>query len=273
MNIKQEELYQYCYDGNLQEVQRMIEVEKAKLNSDEGYAIRVAAANGHLPLVRYLADSGANLNLHAFGNTALTQAAEDGHLEVVKFLLDRGADINAHDQKVLLSAANYGQPEIVDYLLIERDMEVTPSTRSKLEQNQHFVALSTLDKREQSRMSFEQATFALKVNPEDFNLASTCAEKFGLKALAHMSRESHGYNYLTLARLAIRHEQQQGNTTGNTSMVDKQLLESFRVDSNSTTFDLDTLRSRLVNALKFQEVGKQITSGMAPAKGKGRDMS
>jgi ankyrin repeat protein len=53
--------------------------------------LRVAALNGHLEIVKYLVEHGADI--HIWEDEALRVASFNGHLEVVKYLLLQGADI------------------------------------------------------------------------------------------------------------------------------------------------------------------------------------
>ena len=55
----------------------------------------VAAQNGHLEVVRVLADNGANLDLaKKDGFTPVCMAAYNGHHEIVRMLADKGANLN-----------------------------------------------------------------------------------------------------------------------------------------------------------------------------------
>jgi ankyrin repeat protein len=59
------------------------------------YRLRWSAYNGHLEVVQYLVDVGANI--HAGSDdyiSALNCSFENGHLEVVKYLVDVGANID-----------------------------------------------------------------------------------------------------------------------------------------------------------------------------------
>ena len=49
-------------------------------------AVRLAAGNGHLEIVKFLVSIGANYNW------AVRWAAKNGHLDVVKFLVEYGAN-------------------------------------------------------------------------------------------------------------------------------------------------------------------------------------
>lgn len=64
--------------------------------------LQVAAGEGHLPLVQYLIDRGADINFPASdegGLTALQGAAQGGHTDVVDYLIDTGADVRAAPAK------------------------------------------------------------------------------------------------------------------------------------------------------------------------------
>jgi len=64
-----------------------------------------------------LVEQGADL--HAQNDYALRLAAENGHLKVVKYLLEQGANLHADNEKALRLAALYGHLEVVKYLLEE----------------------------------------------------------------------------------------------------------------------------------------------------------
>jgi uncharacterized protein len=88
--------------------------------SPEGVIYR-AAGEGHLEVVRWLLDQGAQVNFVVKGQTrcyALSQAACEGHLDVVKLLVERGADVNAcwAEMTPLNFALDYGQEEVAAYL-------------------------------------------------------------------------------------------------------------------------------------------------------------
>lgn len=88
----------------------------------EGVAIQQAAQKGHLELVRWLLDHGAEINFEFKGQKRcwpLVGAATQGHFEVVKLLVERGADIHGcyNNVNAVTQAETYGQFEIRDYLL------------------------------------------------------------------------------------------------------------------------------------------------------------
>lgn len=61
-------------------------------------SVQSAAKEGHLILVQYLLDRGADVNLPAYhhgGRTALQAAVREGYSDVIELLLDAGADVAA----------------------------------------------------------------------------------------------------------------------------------------------------------------------------------
>ena len=57
--------------------------------------IILASKKGHLEIVIYLTEQGANIRMQ--NDKALRLASQNGHLEVVKFLHNNGADIRANN--------------------------------------------------------------------------------------------------------------------------------------------------------------------------------
>ncbi|TIA01739.1 hypothetical protein D6C82_03433 [Aureobasidium pullulans] len=84
-----------------------------------GTALRAASENGHLEVVHFLVDRGADIEL-IWSGTALRAASENGHLEVVQFLLDRGADVNSGYRTFPLHAALGRAHTEVCMLLLKR---------------------------------------------------------------------------------------------------------------------------------------------------------
>jgi ankyrin repeat protein len=115
--------------GKLDAVKHFVETEPSCTNafSPDGFPIiALAAVFGHLDVVRYLADCGADINASAnngSGYNSLTGAVASGHTEIVQWLLQRGANPNHRygaSYSPLLTAAANGHLEIVKLLLAHR---------------------------------------------------------------------------------------------------------------------------------------------------------
>lgn len=89
-------------------------------------AIAHAAREGHLDIVRLLADAGADLDA-AMAFVANNYDRPAALLEIATFLLDRGANIDARHEgnrdTALIEAAEHGWTDVVD-LLIERGADI-----------------------------------------------------------------------------------------------------------------------------------------------------
>ncbi|OQD86881.1 hypothetical protein PENSOL_c083G04806, partial [Penicillium solitum] len=80
--------------------------------------------SGHLEVVKFLYDHGADTDIHTAtnnGQTPLHTASDSGHLEVVKFLYDHGAGTDIHTatnngQTPLHAASDSGHLEVVKFL-------------------------------------------------------------------------------------------------------------------------------------------------------------
>ncbi|UXP33872.1 SMI1/KNR4 family protein [Reichenbachiella agarivorans] len=87
-----------------------------------GGGLFASSSNGHVNLVEYLLQKGANPNERDAtqnNDTALIQASMGGYLKVVKQLISKGADINAtddHGQTALNKSYWSDNQELIDYL-------------------------------------------------------------------------------------------------------------------------------------------------------------
>jgi hypothetical protein len=73
-----------------------------------------ASRNGHLSVVKYLVEHGANI--HALNDVALNDASTKGHLDIVKYLVEHGANIHASNDLALFNAGMNGHLDVVKYL-------------------------------------------------------------------------------------------------------------------------------------------------------------
>ena len=129
---REEEFRDACEEGLLDEVERILQGPQDPNdphlpfnyfgeNFDGDYMpLDLAAAEGHLEVVRLLLESGADKDYTSRGGiTALHSAAANGRLEVVRLLLDSGSDKEklAYGLTALHSAAMNGHSEVVRLLL------------------------------------------------------------------------------------------------------------------------------------------------------------
>ena len=86
----------------------------------------LAAANGNVPVVKFLLDTGGNADAEGGPEgTPLMGATQAGRLEVVRVLLNAGASIICQRGPAMLSAVQTAEhhPEVVRWLLVERFTE------------------------------------------------------------------------------------------------------------------------------------------------------
>ncbi|MGB7434369.1 MAG: ankyrin repeat domain-containing protein [Candidatus Acidiferrum sp.] len=120
------QLYDAAAVGDLGRVKEFVEHDPRFVSSfsPDGFPVfALAAVFGHLDIVRYLAQSGADIDgtaTNGSGYNALTGAVASGHIDIVYLLLQRGANPNHRyglGYSPLLTAAANGHLEIVKLLL------------------------------------------------------------------------------------------------------------------------------------------------------------
>lgn len=102
-------------------------IHGANIHAQDDYALRLAAVNNHLEVVKYLIGKGANI--HAKNDDILVWTSQYNHLEIIKYLVERsdcnvcnekfihGIDIKHRGGDALKWAARYNCLEVVKYLL------------------------------------------------------------------------------------------------------------------------------------------------------------
>jgi len=115
--------------GNVEKVRQLIDTDKEILNlmTPFGTWLHVAASHGNLEIVKYLIDSGLDVNIKGgtFKASAINRAASEGHQEIVKYLIDCGAelDVSEPDRNPLFAAIYGGHKEIAQ-LLIDHGIDI-----------------------------------------------------------------------------------------------------------------------------------------------------
>ena len=100
-------------NGHLEVVRYLHEVG-AELNARNDEPLCRACERGHLHVVQYLQRNGVRLG--ARDNEPLSRACEGGHLDVVRYLHQNGVRLNARNNEAICRACDGGHVEIVRYL-------------------------------------------------------------------------------------------------------------------------------------------------------------
>lgn len=110
--------------GDCKKAEELIGSDKERLNfstSVFGTWLHVAAKRGKLDMVKYLVESGMDINRRSgtSDSYAINQAVTWGHIDVVKYLLSRGAKLDVSDpvRNPLFDAITDGRSEMVRLLI------------------------------------------------------------------------------------------------------------------------------------------------------------
>jgi ankyrin repeat protein len=250
-------------EGDLTEVKAMLAARvnvNAKRDDANVTALILASQNGHLEVVQFLLDAGADVNVETNdGATALMVAAHNCHLEVVQALLAAGADVNARmlDGKTAsMLAPDHGNQE-VSQLLNE--------TSERIED--FFDAVRSGDVNQVSAMHAAKANVNWK--DSDGNTALICASQeghletvqvlltamadvnakneYGETALMWASRNCHKGIVQTL--LASKANANAKDVDGNTALIWAALYSHLEIRDNkqkNPNFQEDNFRHRLL---------------------------
>ena len=110
-----------------------------KVDIDGWTPLIAASVYGHLEVVRYLLEQGANRDkANIYGYTSLYCAAVEGYLETVKLLMVYGADLNARNNRGELPIDMTEDEEIKQAIRDEPERRWNQQPRKRcIEQDQH----------------------------------------------------------------------------------------------------------------------------------------
>ena len=122
-------------EGDVKKVRYIVTTLKTAVdwphgNDIEGSALWNAAWNNHLDIVSFLVESGgASVDLVSWrGEPAIIGAASRGHLAVVKYLVQKGAEIhkgNCYGDNALMAASWGGHMSVIKFLAPLSEKEKT----------------------------------------------------------------------------------------------------------------------------------------------------
>ena len=87
----------------------------ANIHIDHDWALVLATNHGHLPVVAYLVENGADINY--FYNNLLALAVKFNYFPIVVYLIEKGADIHANNELPLRNAIHFNNLPIVKILV------------------------------------------------------------------------------------------------------------------------------------------------------------
>lgn len=122
-------------EGNLEKVKEAIEIGADINFQDDDFkqsAMHIAASKGHIEIVEFLIENGADLlQMNGVDMTPLHLAVRDGWTSIVKLILSKAEKIPEriiNDAMHVGSMSVYGRPEIVQMLEDYRVVQAKPST-------------------------------------------------------------------------------------------------------------------------------------------------
>ncbi|TDL88743.1 ankyrin repeat domain-containing protein [Vibrio vulnificus] len=116
--------------GQLETLKDLLEKEPEMLTwvTPFGTWLHIAAAHGHLEMIKYLINAGIDTNAQGgtFSTNALERAATKGHLDIVEYLINQNVEIDTSepDRNPLFAAIYGGHFEIVK-LLVNNNIDIS----------------------------------------------------------------------------------------------------------------------------------------------------
>ncbi|MFJ5771000.1 ankyrin repeat domain-containing protein [Psychrobacillus sp. NPDC093180] len=116
-------IYDLIKSGDIERVKEIIISDKSLLDFVTPYGtwLHVAVRAGMLNMIRFLVESGVDININEGvpKSAPIAHAASEGKISIVQYLFDKGAILDESDpnRNPLFSAIYGGHLEIVEYLV------------------------------------------------------------------------------------------------------------------------------------------------------------
>ncbi|WP_147536279.1 ankyrin repeat domain-containing protein [Bacillus marasmi] len=117
-------------NGQLETLRNLLEKEPEMLiwMTPFGTWLHVAASHGHLEIIKYLINTGIDVNAQGgtFSTNALERAATKGYIDIVEYLINQNVefDTSEPDRNPLFAAIYGGHFDIVK-LLVENQIDIS----------------------------------------------------------------------------------------------------------------------------------------------------
>ena len=124
------EIINAAMEGSLEDVMRLVDEDPEVVNAideDDTTSLHLTSFKGHVEVVSYLMDHGANINAKDdIDSTPLFNACNGGRSEVLELLVSRGADPTIYSLNrltPLMTGNAQGHADVVRYLLMDKTVK------------------------------------------------------------------------------------------------------------------------------------------------------
>ena len=132
MDVKEKaiKIYDLIKNGDIEQAKVIIVTDKSLLDfvTPFGTWLHVATRAGEMDMVRFLTESGMDININEGvpKSAPIAHAASEGEINIVEYLFDSGAILDVSDPKrnPLFSAIYGGDLDIVKYL-VQNGIDIT----------------------------------------------------------------------------------------------------------------------------------------------------
>ncbi|WP_367888124.1 ankyrin repeat domain-containing protein [Bacillus wiedmannii] len=134
-------IYDLIGDGDIEQAKEIIITDKSLLDfvTPFGTWLHVSARSGELDMIKFLVESGMDINLNEGvpKSAPIAHAASEGEIGIVEYLFDNGAilDVSDPNRNPLFSAIYGGHLNIVKYLVqngIDSTVKYTGDTMKEM---------------------------------------------------------------------------------------------------------------------------------------------